>query len=215
MVVATMVPVPRRVYPKRPTPKSLTEFIALHDGLVTSWVRAYGFKGTELDDAKQDIYTTFLKKRVVEVFDPSIPKFADFLGYIRIKVNRILSSKYRKHRRQSEVFGSLTRVDSEGEEQEVEVEDKAFIRKDELGRWWQDHITLLDDPTVRVPVVVKVVGGVAYIITPMLVLNMVLMGYVGEDIMKSLRLSRVCFNRIRNAIREKLGSTIYWADGGE
>lgn len=204
-----------RVYPVKVQPKTLQEFIAQYDGMLTSWIRGYGFMGAELEDAKQDIYAHFLRKSVVEVFDPAIPKCADFLAYIRIKVNRLLSSRYRKQKRVTKTFGTLSRTDEEGDEHEVEVEDRSFSRKDEIGRWWQDHVSLLQDPAVRRPVVLKQVDGIVYVVTPMLVLNMVLMGYSGEDIMQNLKLSRVCFNRVRTVIREKLGSCILWGDGGD
>lgn len=186
----------------------------MYDSMLTAWIRAYGFSGEELEDARQDIYLKFYEKRVVEVFDPAIPKCADFLAYIRIKVNRLLSSRYRKNKRIARTFTPLVRM-IDGEEVETDVADTSYQRSDELGRWWQDHISLLEDPAVRTPVVLKQVGSKVYIVTPMLVLNMVLMGYSGEQVMDVLRLSRVCFNRVRTVIREKLGSTIFWADGGE
>lgn len=201
--------------PLKVWPKTLTDFIEKYDGNVTSWIISYGLRGDNIDDAKGDIYAIFLRKEVVEKFDPTIPKCADFLSYIRIKVNRLLCSRYRKEKRRNMTFSSLNGTNPDGDEYSIDVADTKFQRKDELGRWWEDHRSLLQDPAVREPIVAKRIGEKVYVVTPLLVLNMTLMGFSSDDMMRTFRLSRVAFNKIRSMIQEKLGPGMVWSDGGD
>ena len=199
--------------PLKVWPATLNEFIDQYDSYVTSWVLNFGLRGVEAEDAKQEVYFFFLRKNVVEKFDPTIPKFTDFLGYIHIKVYRILCSRYRREKRRFLLFKSITCI-KDGEEFEMDMPDCHYIRRDELGRWWEDHQSLLNDPSIKDPVVLKRIGNKVYAITPLLVLNMVLSGFSAEAVIRTLRISRVCFNKVRTQIQEKLGSAILWADGG-